>query len=1183
MYQSKQKLLYWKMLALELGCIFVLFQTGIRRVEGAAFVPPTQPTGPCTIVGEGSATVIADCQAKNIIDLRDILVGDVPLIPRETNILLLSYNKFTEVPAGIFRNLTNLRSLYMQLNNPPIEWIEERAFEGLHRLVTLSIHSNVVEKIHRDTFYGLSAVANLTLNPIQSFAPDAFIHTPRLTNLDLTMSCTLPSVGVYKFLLQRPSQVHIIGSIQCTQGGNLRQALQALGVDPDLPASNMCYTCTNVDDYRDCEQPQSCRTGFNSCGSFFNQTKSGLRITKGCMNLDACMNRTARMNPARCYEENSTFACSTCCLGDNCNSLGQSNRTEVQRNFNILFTHDISPSSPAYQTLWPIFHTKLEKVLHEVIPGRHEIEIVSIKPSPVSTFSGVVSNVTIRSFIDSSLNVSVTRGNISREINRAVQNNELVDVALSGLRHFPELVWGLCLHTVDNSSHGVYQWRRRWTNATIVTRSFYLPCVHHLRNPNTTAVKQCTMDVSSGIVYWLPTNFENCTTKTTEGLHNLNATKINRNNVQQVSQVLSNVTSNSEELSGTDVEIATDVLDSILTLNSTEVARVAKDVVLTQSNLLGSGQNSLLQSETNTQSVNRILRGIDTFAERVDIEGTNLTIVAPNLAVSVVSANAADPEFSGLGFDSVSDERHDVPHEDTVRLVGSENEPVPDVADVGIRLPRTLFKGLNTTQPASASRVHFVVYQQNTFFKVLASLSDSPGSVKTNTSVYPYVDINGHIIAGSVVGLTIQKLADPVTISFRHLERENETVKNSQCVFWDFSANSGQGGWSGRGCRLAGDQPGNRTVCQCDHLTNFALLVDVYGTGSGIDELNRRILMIVTYVGCGLSILGLLLTIISYLAYRKLRKDTPSKILIQLCFALLGLNIVYVAGTQNLSNVIACKTVAILLHYFLLATLMWMLIEAFYMYLALVKVFQTYYRKLLLKFAIVGWGAPLVIVGITLAINVDNYNYYAGYEEAFCWLTVVPMYVTVITPVAVTVLLNFVAFGLVFHQIRSHVQQKKITKTQKASSVSQVRGALSIMVLLGLTWVFAFFTFSARFIVFHYLFAIFNSLQGLFVFIFHCFLKHDVRMMWMRSLPCCPKPKDSSTFNSSTGVSNSSKMTTSSSINSLGQLAMEEKNVKVPLNNAYETIPSKGKVYEKKYGPDPTIIKNAGINNKGFY
>ena len=45
-----------------------------------------------------------------------------------------------------------------------------------------------------------------------------------------------------------------------------------------------------------------------------------------------------------------------------------------------------------------------------------------------------------------------------------------------------------------------------------------------------------------------------------------------------------------------------------------------------------------------------------------------------------------------------------------------------------------------------------------------------------------------------------------------------------------------------------------------------------------------------------------------------------------------------------------------LLHYVALAALGWMCVEALYMYLALVRVFQTYYAKFHLKCAALGWG-----------------------------------------------------------------------------------------------------------------------------------------------------------------------------------------------------------------------------------
>lgn len=92
--------------------------------------------------------------------------------------------------------------------------------------------------------------------------------------------------------------------------------------------------------------------------------------------------------------------------------------------------------------------------------------------------------------------------------------------------------------------------------------------------------------------------------------------------------------------------------------------------------------------------------------------------------------------------------------------------------------------------------------------------------------------------------------------------------------------------------------------------------------------------------------------------FRKLRRDYPSKILINLSAALLGLSLVFLLDSwlSSLSNYGLCIVTAATLHYFLLASFTWMGLEAVHMYLALVKVFNTYVPLYILKFCAVGWG-----------------------------------------------------------------------------------------------------------------------------------------------------------------------------------------------------------------------------------
>ena len=95
--------------------------------------------------------------------------------------------------------------------------------------------------------------------------------------------------------------------------------------------------------------------------------------------------------------------------------------------------------------------------------------------------------------------------------------------------------------------------------------------------------------------------------------------------------------------------------------------------------------------------------------------------------------------------------------------------------------------------------------------------------------------------------------------------------------------------------------------------------------------------------------------------FRKLRRDYPSKILINLSAALLGLNMLFLLNSwlSSFSIYGLCIATAASLHYFLLASFMWMGLEAVHMYLALVKVFNLYIPSYMFKLCTVGWGENL--------------------------------------------------------------------------------------------------------------------------------------------------------------------------------------------------------------------------------
>ncbi|KAK7476991.1 hypothetical protein BaRGS_00031767, partial [Batillaria attramentaria] len=210
---------------------------------------------------------------------------------------------------------------------------------------------------------------------------------------------------------------------------------------------------------------------------------------------------------------------------------------------------------------------------------------------------------------------------------------------------------------------------------------------------------------------------------------------------------------------------------------------------------------------------------------------------------------------------------------------------------------------------------------------------------------------------------------------------------------------------------------------------------------------------------------------------------------------------VHLDKNYALNNTTACKVVAMLLHFCLLSSMCWMSVEAFYMYLALVRVFRTRITHFILKASCFGWGAPLLIVSVTAGVHtLDNY---APLNSGMCWLRGVAFYSAFVAPVSLTLVFNFISFAFVLRTIVG-LKHNKAGKAESSQNVQKLRRAVCVVVLLGLTWVFGFLAVDgATQIVFYYLFAVFNSLQGLFIFLFYCVFNQDARAACGRCFRCC--------------------------------------------------------------------------------
>uniref|UniRef100_A0A3Q2E6S0 Adhesion G protein-coupled receptor G6 n=1 Tax=Cyprinodon variegatus TaxID=28743 RepID=A0A3Q2E6S0_CYPVA len=590
----------------------------------------------------------------------------------------------------------------------------------------------------------------------------------------------------------------------------------------------------------------------------------------------------------------------------------------------------------------------------------------------------------------------------------------------------------------------------------------YLPC---FPTKDQSISRTCLINPETFASYWSTANLTNCTV--TAG-----NPRFSYNNAAGVAEQLADLTKNnltSEEVS----QVVTKVheLVSVAKINTT----VAESVVNIISNVMVSSK------ETPGNTSNIALRAMEELAKKLEFDGPSVNITSKHLALGILALNAS--LFNETSFSTVFLPNSNDPKVEFDRTTN----PLAQVT-----LPSSLLTGVSSGDfdRSSLSRINFMFFSNPNLF-----MTEQNGW-----------SLNSYVVASSVGNLSIQGLKDPVRIEITHLF--DQVPSNRECVFWDFSMRNG--GWNKQGCVVSEESNTSRTVCYCNHLTHFGILMDISQSSIRMDPENKRVLTFLSYIGCGISAICSAATLLTYIAFEKLRRDYPSKILMNLSTSLLFLNIVFLLDgwlATMVKNEGLCTSAAVLLHYFLLTSFSWMGLESVHMYIALVKVFNTYIRRYILKFCIVGWGLPAVLVGIVVTVNKNHYGILMDREDEtaiICWIKNKSVfYTTCVGYFCLMFLLNVAMFIVVMMQICGR-NGKRSNRTLREEVLRNLRSVVSLTFLLGMTWGFALFAWGPVYLTFTYLFTIFNSLQGLFIFIFHCALKENVQKQWRRYLCCGP-------------------------------------------------------------------------------
>ncbi|NXI66476.1 AGRG7 protein, partial [Anseranas semipalmata] len=549
------------------------------------------------------------------------------------------------------------------------------------------------------------------------------------------------------------------------------------------------------------------------------------------------------------------------------------------------------------------------------------------------------------------------------------------------------------------------------------------------------------------------------------------------------------LTSMPNQLTTQNISTAANITMQILRKpNISEDSQATTAAVATVSQLLDANK-----TEFNNSNIVHVAASLTKTMEEFSLTGN---VTQPNIAVQSVPLKL---NSSGILF--LAQRGGTVGHFQPTKLEIQEN-----ATELSDELSTEVQILLNIISNSSSNnrRAGFVLYQNDKLFQSQTYQSDNSFSKQI---------VSGNIDGGRASG---------VEIAFNPKYNTSKLqLHDYACVFWDYAQNN----WNTTGCTKEG---GQFLRCKCNHTTHFAILMAFQ-----IKYKYAKPLEYISYIGIGLSIAGLVITILFQIFTRKTRKSAVTWMLVSLCFSMLIFNIIFISGIENqnaknhtsntsryrqqsntyknTSNTMLksgmvdppadpwCTLVAALLHYFLLATFMWTALNSAQLYLLLLRAMKPLPGHFIVIASVIGWGIPAVVVAITLGVTYGKGRALNYRQEEFCWLAALdedqnfstekPMLWSFLLPVALILLFNIIIFIKIIVSV-IWKEDKDLTRNKKDSFARKITGTMSIAIVLGITWTIGYFMLinhKETDIVFSYIFCILNATQGLQICILYTF------------------------------------------------------------------------------------------------
>ena len=254
---------------------------------------------------------------------------------------------------------------------------------------------------------------------------------------------------------------------------------------------------------------------------------------------------------------------------------------------------------------------------------------------------------------------------------------------------------------------------------------------------------------------------------------------------------------------------------------------------------------------------------------------------------------------------------------------------------------------------------------------------------------------------------------------------------------------------------------------------------------SGNDVVIQHIL---TLVSISVSVIGLVITIGTYLSFKQLR-TFPGICLMNFSLALLLAQLLFAFSILVKNYPVVCLIFGVGQHMFWLSSFVWTLLftyDAFKTFGCFPKTPKADKTFTLACFGLIGWGGPFVFTIILFLL--DKYDVYnVGYGlHAKCWITSAKALIyTFLVPIGIILFVNIV---LLVKTLITIQKTMNLSEAMNMTYSGRVRIGIYMRLtsIIGITWIFGFIANIPGLHYMVYPFIVFNGSQGVIVCVAFC-------------------------------------------------------------------------------------------------